>query len=82
MQTTFTALSKCLTKINGLFRSNLQRKGVTMQPSERKEGRKEGNGLFNDTINIFSLQLYGAEHMVKDMLEMKPAANLSISVLL
>ena len=30
-----------------------------------KEGRKEGNGLFNDTLNTFYLWLYGIRHMVK-----------------
>ena len=28
--------------------------------------RKEGNVLFNDTLNTFYLQLYGIRHMVKD----------------
>ena len=27
--------------------------------------RKEGNVLFNDTLNTFYLQLYGVRHMVK-----------------
>ena len=31
-----------------------------------KEGRKEGNVLFNDALNTFYLQLYGFGHMVKD----------------
>ena len=31
-----------------------------------KEGRKEGNVLFNDALNTFYLQLYGVIHMVKD----------------
>ena len=31
-----------------------------------KEGRKEGNVLFNDALNTFYLRLYGAIHMVKD----------------
>ena len=31
-----------------------------------KEGRKEGNVLFNDALNTFYLQLYGIRHMVKD----------------
>ena len=31
-----------------------------------KEGRKEGNILFNDALNTFYLQLYGVRHMVKD----------------
>ena len=30
------------------------------------EGRKEGNVLFNDALNIFYLRLYGVGHMVKD----------------
>ena len=30
------------------------------------EERKEGNVLFNDTLNTFYLQLYGIRHMVKD----------------
>ena len=34
--------------------------------SEWKEGRKEGNVLFNDTLNTFYLWLYGVGHMVKD----------------
>ena len=29
-------------------------------------GRKEGNDLFNDTLNTFYLRLYGVRHMVKD----------------
>ena len=32
----------------------------------RKEGRKEGNVLFNDALNTFYLRLYGIRHMVKD----------------
>ena len=28
--------------------------------------RKEENVLFNDTLNIFYLQLYGVKHIVKD----------------
>ena len=27
---------------------------------------KEGNVLFNDTLNTFNLRLYGVRHMVKD----------------
>ena len=30
------------------------------------EGRKEGNVLFNNTLNTFYLRLYGITHMVKD----------------
>ena len=29
-------------------------------------GRKEGNVLFNDTLNTFYLRLYGVRHVVKD----------------
>ena len=29
-------------------------------------GRKEGNVLFNDTLNTFYLRLYGVRHMVND----------------
>ena len=32
----------------------------------RKEGRKKGSVLFNDTLNTFYLRLYGVRHMVKD----------------
>ena len=37
--------------------------------------RKEGNVLFNDTLNTFYLRLYGVGHMVKDHSdsERKPA---------
>ena len=31
-----------------------------------KEERKEGNVLFNDTLNTVYLRLYGIIHMVKD----------------
>ena len=38
--------------------------------------KKEGNVLFNDTLNTFYLRLYGVGHMVKYHLdsERKPAA--------
>ena len=32
--------------------------------------RKEGNVLFNDTLNTFYLRLYGVKHMVKHMIKM------------
>ena len=40
-------------------------------------GRKEGNILFNDSLNTFYLQLYGVGHMVKDHSdsERKPTAT-------
>ena len=31
-----------------------------------KQGRKDGNILFNDALNTFYLRLYGVRHMVKD----------------
>ena len=31
---------------------------------EHSDNRKEGNILFNDTLNTFYLQLYGIRHMV------------------
>ena len=31
-----------------------------------KEGRKQGNVLFNDALNTFYLRLYGVRHMVKN----------------
>ena len=31
-----------------------------------REGRKEGNVLFNDTLNTIYLRLYGIRHMVMD----------------
>ena len=31
-----------------------------------KNGRKEGNVLFNDALNTFYLWLYGVRHMVND----------------
>ena len=34
--------------------------------TDLKEGRKEGNVLFNDARNTFYLRLYGVRHMVKD----------------
>ena len=40
------------------------------------KGRKEGNVLFNDALNIFYLWLYGIGHMVKyhSDSERKPSA--------
>ena len=34
--------------------------------SDSERGRKEGNVLFNNTLNTFYLQLYGVGYMVKD----------------
>ena len=43
---------------------------------EQNGRRKEGNVLFNDTLNTFYLRLYGVGHMVKYHSdgERKPAA--------
>ena len=39
----------------------------TKRNEERQRGGwKEGNVLFNDTLNAFYLRLYGVRHMVKD----------------
>ena len=32
----------------------------------KNSGRKEGNVLFNDSLNTFYLRLYGVRHMVKN----------------
>ena len=37
-----------------------------MHPLTSVIGRKEGNVLFNNTLNTFYLRLYGVGHMVKD----------------
>ena len=39
---------------------------MSVQHFSLKIIRKEGNVLFNDTLNTFYLQLYGVRHMVKD----------------
>ena len=39
---------------------------VTGSRRHFKQGRKEGNVLFNDALNTFYLRLYGVRHMVKD----------------
>ena len=38
--------------------------GVESESDQKR--RKEGNVLFNDTLNTFYLRLYGVRHMVKD----------------
>ena len=37
-----------------------------MKPADVTTGRKEGNVLFNDTLNTLYLRLYGVVYMVKD----------------
>ena len=44
---------------------------LSKDSSGRKEGRKEGNVLFNDALNTFYLRLYGVGHMVKDHSDMR-----------
>ena len=44
--------------------------------SDSERGRKEGNVLFNDTLNTFYLRLYGVRHMVKDHSEDSEKGNL------
>ena len=39
---------------------------ISLLGRSRKEGRKEGNVLFNDALNTFYLRLYGVRHIVKD----------------
>ena len=41
-------------------------KQIVEKVKRKGKGRKEGNILFNDTLNIFYLRLYGVRHMVKD----------------
>ena len=46
--------------------------------------KKEGNILFNDTLNTFYLRLYGVGHMVKDhsdSVKKKPAAATTCATL-
>ena len=38
---------------------------TSLRDKFQKEGRKEGNVLFNDALNTFYLRLYGVGHMVK-----------------
>ena len=33
---------------------------------DNNDEQKEGNALFNDTLNTFYLMLYGVRHMVKE----------------
>ena len=47
----------------------LIRKGREKREMGYKNIRKEGNVLFNDTLNTFYLQLYGIRHMVNGHLD-------------
>ena len=58
---------------NGVLRDTVHKyrfDDVSISPDEGKGRadvtRKEGNVLFNDTLNTFYLRLYGVGHMVKD----------------
>ena len=46
--------------------STEQQKVESTEQQKVESGRKEGNVLFNDTLNTFYLRLYGIRHMVKD----------------
>ena len=39
---------------------------LSCTPTEWKEGKKEGNVLFNGALNTFLIRLYGVRHMVKN----------------
>ena len=56
---------------------------LTDLAARRKEGRKEGQVLFNDALNTFYLRLYGVGHMVKYHSDSgrKPAMNLHIKLI-
>ena len=43
---------------------------------------KEGNDLFNGTVNTFYLWIYGIRHMVKNHsdIERKPAATITMAI--
>ena len=41
-------------------------KHMAKDHTDKERWRKEGNVLFNDTLNTFYLWLYGVRHMVKD----------------
>ena len=41
----------------------------TIETRPYPSNNKEGNVLFNDTLNTFYLRLYGVRHMVKDHLD-------------
>ena len=40
--------------------------GYWVSEKGKKEGRKEGNVLFNNALTTFYLPLYGVRHMVQD----------------
>ena len=47
--------------------TNIKKEGERETKWKRKkEGRKEGNVLFNDALNTFYLRLYGIRQMVKE----------------
>ena len=46
--------------------------------SNSKRGRKEGNVLFNDSLNTFYLRLYGVRHMVKDHPDSGPGTDVDL----
>ena len=52
--------------INLVLRAILQLHMVLVGKEQNYLVMKEGNVLFNDTLNTFYLRLYGVGHMVKD----------------
>ena len=50
----------------GMLRRLVSLVGLSGQRGKWNEGRKEGNVLYNDTLNTFYLRLYGVGHMVED----------------
>ena len=52
--------------VSKLFAPDLKRTRLNMSRENLWGRRKEGNILYNDTLNTFYLWLYGIRHMVKD----------------
>ena len=57
------SLALCVTQESAPY-CNVLQENCALQ--YMKEGTKEGNVLFNNTLNTFYLRLYGVRHMVKD----------------
>ena len=67
----FQRLPMCLTPPTSFSEtmcreSDASHRSPCLKTIPRKEGRKEGNILFNDALNTFYLRLYGVRHIVKD----------------
>ena len=63
MRSNDKGLSACLDFIIIRYIKNL---GLCNYLTHIYTTRKEGNVLFNDTLNTFYLRLYGVRHIVKD----------------